>query len=42
MVRISESLAKMRLSPTVEQADVQEAMRLMKVSTPHAFLPNLI
>ena len=31
MVRISESLAKMRLSPTVEQPDVAEALRLMKV-----------
>lgn len=32
MVRISESLAKMRLSPTVEQQDVAEALRLMKAS----------
>lgn len=32
MVRIAESLAKMRLSPTVEQQDVAEALRLMKVT----------
>lgn len=31
-MRIAESLAKMRLSPTVEQQDVAEALRLMKVT----------
>lgn len=32
MVRLSEALARMRLSPTVERHDVAEAVRLMKVS----------
>ena len=33
MVRLSEALARMRLSPSVERHDVAEAVRLMKVST---------
>lgn len=33
LVRISESLAKMRLSAEVSSQDVQEALRLFKVST---------
>lgn len=32
MIRLSEALARMRLSPTVERHDVAEAVRLMKVS----------
>lgn len=32
MVRLSEALARMRLSSTVERHDVAEAVRLMKVS----------
>jgi len=32
MIRISESLAKMRLSETVEQRDVDEAVRLIKTA----------
>ncbi|KAL3142605.1 hypothetical protein ABBQ38_002922 [Trebouxia sp. C0009 RCD-2024] len=32
MVRLSEALARMRLSPTVERHDVAEAVRLMKVA----------
>lgn len=32
MVRLSEALARMRLSSTVERYDVAEAVRLMKVS----------
>lgn len=31
MIRISEALARMRLSSTVLAADVEEAVRLMKV-----------
>ena len=30
MIRIAESLAKMRLSPHVEKQDVEEAVRLIK------------
>ena len=30
-VRLSEALARMRLSPTVERGDVAEALRLIKV-----------
>jgi DNA replication licensing factor MCM4 len=30
MIRISEALAKMRLSPIVEKSDVEEAVRLIK------------
>jgi DNA replicative helicase MCM subunit Mcm2 (Cdc46/Mcm family) len=30
MIRIAESLAKMRLSPQVEKQDVEEAVRLIK------------
>lgn len=33
LVRLSEALAKMRLSAEVSVADVQEALRLFKVST---------
>ena len=32
LIRLSESLAKMRLSPTVDRSDVAEAVRLMKVA----------
>ena len=32
MVRIAEALARMRLSETVESGDVEEAVRLIKVS----------
>ena len=31
MIRLSEALARMRLSPSVERHDVAEAVRLMKV-----------
>lgn len=31
LVRLSEALARMRLAPTVEAADVAEALRLMRV-----------
>ena len=40
MVRLSEGLARMRLSPTVERHDVAEAVRLMKVSC-HAYLTSI-
>ena len=33
MVRIAESLAKMRLAPFANEADVDEALRLFHVST---------
>jgi DNA replication licensing factor MCM5 len=33
VVRISESLAKMRLSPFANDADVNESLRLFNVST---------
>jgi DNA replication licensing factor MCM4 len=33
LIRLSEALAKMRLSSVVTEADVHEAMRLMKVAT---------
>ena len=33
LVRIAESLAKMRLEATVQSRDVHEALRLFKVST---------
>ena len=33
IVRISESLAKMRLAPFASEADVDEALRLFQVST---------
>lgn len=33
LVRISESLAKMRLCPEVTQEDVREAIRLFQAST---------
>jgi len=33
LIRLSEALAKMRLSTVVERKDVQEAVRLMKVAT---------
>ncbi len=36
LVRISEALAKMRLADWVEQSDVAEAIRLMRVSTQSA------
>jgi DNA replication licensing factor MCM4 len=32
LIRISESIAKMRLSPTVEISDVESAIGLMKVA----------
>ena len=32
MIRISEAIAKMRLSPTVEKRDVEEAVRLIKTA----------
>lgn len=38
MVRISESLAKMRLAPFATDKDVEEAIRLFKVSTMSAAL----
>jgi DNA replication licensing factor MCM4 len=31
LIRISEALARMRLSPTVERQDAAEALRLMQV-----------
>lgn len=36
IIRISEALAKMRLSDRVEKSDVQEAVRLIKVATQQA------
>ncbi len=33
LIRISEALAKMRLSSIVEKSDVDEALRLIKVAT---------
>ena len=33
LIRLSQALAKMRLSPTVTGYDVEEAIRLMKVAT---------
>ena len=33
IIRISESLAKMRLAPFATEADVDEALRLFQVST---------
>lgn len=38
MVRLSEALARMRLSPTVERHDVAEATRLMKASSAYTGL----
>jgi len=32
MIRIAESVAKMRLSDTVEKRDVEEAVRLIKTA----------
>lgn len=32
MIRIAESIAKMRLSETVEKRDVEEAVRLIKAA----------
>ena len=32
MIRIAESLAKMRLSDTVEKSDIEEAVRLIKTA----------
>lgn len=32
MIRISEAIAKMRLSPTVEKRDVEEAVRLIRTA----------
>ena len=34
LIRISEALARMRLSATVERADAAEALRLMQVWAP--------
>ncbi|CAL8467630.1 g7168 [Coccomyxa elongata] len=36
LIRISEALARMRLSPTVERADAAEALRLMQVAIQQA------
>ena len=36
LIRLSEGLAKMRLSPTVDKPDVEEAIRLMKVALQQA------
>lgn len=36
LVRLSEALARMRLSPTVERGDVAEALRLIKVAMQQA------
>lgn len=36
IIRLSEALAKMRLSGTVERSDVEESIRLMKVATQQA------
>jgi len=36
LIRLSEALAKMRLAQTVERADVEEAVRLIKVATQQA------
>lgn len=36
LIRLSEALAKMRLSPTVLPEDVEEAIRLMKIATHRA------
>ena len=36
LIRLSEAHARMRLSPLVEQRDVEEAVRLMKVATQSA------
>jgi DNA replication licensing factor MCM4 len=36
LIRISEALAKMRLSNIVEKKDVSEALRLIKVATQQA------
>lgn len=38
LIRISEGLAKMRLSGFVTVADVNEAVRLMRVSNPISHL----
>lgn len=35
LIRISESLARMRLSRTVERSDAAEALRLMQASSAH-------
>lgn len=37
-MRISESLAKMRLEPFANESDVDEALRLFQVSTLEAFM----
>ncbi len=34
-IRLSEALARMRLSPSVERHDMAEAVRLMKVASVH-------
>lgn len=38
LIRISESLARMRLSRTVERSDAAEALRLMQVQLLYAFI----
>lgn len=38
LIRLSESLAKMRLSPRVEKSDAIEATRLMKVALQQVFV----
>lgn len=39
LIRISEALARMRLSPTVERQDAAEALRLMQVRPLPSALP---
>ncbi len=41
IIRLSESLAKMRLSPVVEKEDVEEANRIFEVSTMESLKSNV-
>lgn len=41
LIRLSEALARMRLSETVEEQDAAEALRLMQVSSLHAWPPHI-